>query len=99
MATVEQISEMPVADAKPLIAKLSADDARKLSELETAKGEDKQRKGVLDAITARLADLDGEAGDAEQDAPAELTVEQRLDRIEHALASGDPTAIALTFGR
>lgn len=101
MATVEQISEMSVAEAKPLIAELSAEDAHKLGELETAKGEDKQRKGVLEAVDARLNELDAESGDDadEQEVLAELTLEERVERIEQALASGDPTAAAMIFAK
>jgi hypothetical protein len=86
--TIEQISEMGVSDAKPLLSKLSREDLTALKALEEGKGEDKARTTLLSAIDALL------------DEPEEAqTIEERVAAIEEALATGDITGIAMRFGR
>jgi hypothetical protein len=86
--TIEQISEMGVADAKPLLPKLSREDLTGLKALEEAKGEDKARTTLLSAIDALLD---------EPDEPQ--TIEERVAAIEEALATGDVTGIAMRFAK
>jgi hypothetical protein len=86
--TIEQISEMGVSDAKPLLPKLSREDLTALKVLEEGKGEDKARTTLLAAIDALLDDPD-----------EPRTIEERVAAIEEALATGDITGIAMRFAR